>query len=189
LKEFILNRRNLFVSINLLIHYFLLFGIIWSVVRPKKRIWPPPKKNSWQYKLTWVCFYLAFLFNGIIIFVDWNRWIIKDNARIFVGFPLILIGSWICAWGISTLGVENTSGMASGFIKKGPYHFTRNPQYLGDIFIFAGLVLVTNSLYLLVFNFLLILVFLIIPFAEEVWLEKQYGKKYIEYKERTARFL
>ncbi|MEJ2759414.1 MAG: methyltransferase, partial [Anaerolineales bacterium] len=86
------------------------------------------------------------------------------------------------------LGAENTSGVKDGFIRSGPYRFTRNPQYLGDILLFIGLVLVSNSSYLFAANALLSLVFLLTPLAEEPWLEEQYGEDYLAYKQATSRF-
>jgi len=38
-------------------------------------------------------------------------------------------------------------------------------------------------------SFLLILIFLITPVVEEVWLEEQYGEDYLKYKQTTPRFL
>jgi protein-S-isoprenylcysteine O-methyltransferase Ste14 len=54
---------------------------------------------------------------------------------------------------------------------------------------FVGLSIVANSSYLWITHGMLILVFLITPFAEEVWLEDQYGDEYQNYKNNTSRFL
>ena len=37
-----------------------------------------------------------------------------------------------------TVGWKNTSGLKGGFVSDGPYRFTRNPQYVGDIVFFIG---------------------------------------------------
>jgi protein-S-isoprenylcysteine O-methyltransferase Ste14 len=167
----------------------LLVCIIFSVGKPDSRIWPPPKKTSWQHSLAWILFYLVFGINTLIIFLDWNSWIFSNPLRFVVGIPLSLLGSSLLLWGIRHLGVINTSGVAEGFIKSGPYRFTRNPQYLGDMVLFLGLSILTNSLYLWITHILLILVFLITPLAEEDWLRKQYGSTYQTYLEETSRFL
>jgi protein-S-isoprenylcysteine O-methyltransferase Ste14 len=181
-------KEALFIA-ALIIHYLLLIGIVWSVAFPQKRIWPPPDKRSWQYRVTWILFYLAFILNAAFIFLDWNSWIFTQSSRFLLGIPLAVIGTLLVSWGISTLGTKNTSGLKDGFITTGPYRFTRNPQYLGDMLLFIGLILISNSLYLLITNFLLILVFAMTPWAEEVWLEKRYGDEYKNYKQITSRFL
>ena len=167
----------------------LLAGILWSVFYPAKRIWPPPGKSSWQYRLAWILFYLVFGLNGLLLVLDWNSWIFSDWLRIIAGIPLGLIGILLLIWGIRTLGVINTSGVSDGFINDGPYRFTRNPQYLGDILLFLGLSIIGNSIYLWITHFLLILVFIITPLAEEDWLREKYSDPYQSYLERTSRFL
>ena len=39
------------VDVGLLV--ILLAGAVWSVAFPAKRAWPPPRRRSWQYFLTW----------------------------------------------------------------------------------------------------------------------------------------
>ncbi len=175
--------------VDVVILFVLLIGVIWSVAVPGKRIWPPPSKTSWQYILTWTSFYLVFGINTLLIIFDWNTWIIKNPLRFIIGVPLILIGPLLLVGAIRVLGGKNTSGLSAGFIKEGPYRFTRNPQYIGDMALFLGLSLVANSLYVWITHLFLILVFLITPLAEEIWLEEQYGETYLDYKRETSRFL
>lgn len=55
-----------------------------------------------------------------------------------------------------------------------PYRFTRNPLYLGEMALFLGLSVIGNSLlYLWIAHALLILVFVVTPLAEEIWLEER----------------
>ena len=187
--EFLQNAKEILFIIDLVALYLLLAGIVWSVALPHKRIWPPPNKRSWQYIVTWVLFYLVFILNASFIFLDWNSWIFTQNTRFLLGIPLAIIGALLVSWGIYTLGSKNTSGLKDEFITAGPYRFTRNPQYLGDMLLFTGMILISNSLYVLITHILLILVFAITPLAEEVWLEKIYGEKYKQYKLNTSRFL
>jgi protein-S-isoprenylcysteine O-methyltransferase Ste14 len=57
------------------------------------------------------------------------------------------------------------------------------------VILFAGIILLSNSLYLAIVHVLGGIVFLITPLAEEGWLEQQYGEHYIQYKRATPRFL
>ncbi len=175
--------------VDVIFLYILLAGIIWSVAFPKKRIWPPPQKQSWQHRLTWTCFYMIFLLNALLLVLDWNSWFFMMPSRFILGIPLIITGVLLLLWGMQTLGVQNTSGLRSGLVLEGPHRFTRNPQYLGDIVLFIGVSLIANSLLLWITHGLLILVLLAAPLTEEVWLEEQYGKEYQDYKQKTARFL
>ena len=70
----------------------------------------------------------------------------------------------------------------------GPYRFTRNPQYLGDIVFFIGVGVIANSVFLWIAHLLLALVFVVAPLTEEPWLEEQYGDAYREYRKRVPRF-
>jgi protein-S-isoprenylcysteine O-methyltransferase Ste14 len=176
-------------TVDLIVLIMLLIGALWSVAVPNKRTWPPPSNKAWQYYLAWILFCLVSGLNTLLIVFDWNTWVFDNPLRFFLGVPLILIGSLLVMWGIRTLGTRNTSGLADKFVKDGPYRFTRNPQYLGDIVLYVGLCLVTNSLYLWITHILLILNFVITTISEEDWLLDQYGDPYREYLEGTSRFL
>ena len=79
-------------------------------------------------------------------------------------------------WGVITLGGKNSSGIKDGFVLTGPYRFTRNPQYVGNIMFFVGTSIVANSLLLWITHALLSLVFVLYPITEERWLEDHYGQ-------------
>lgn len=181
-------KEILFVA-DVVVHYLLLLAMVWSIAFPSKRIWPPPNKQSWQYILIWTLFYLALTLNILLLVLDWNSWIVPSQVRVFVGIPVIIIGSLLVTWGFATLGIKNTSGIKNEFIIDGPYRFTRNPQYLGDMILFAGISLLSNSIYVSIVHVLGGIVFLIAPLTEEVWLEEQYGDQYAQYKNVTARLL
>ena len=138
---------------------------------------------------TWFLFYATVALDVILAFLTWDSWSISSEIRLFIGIPVSIIGGMLVAWGIVTLGIANTYGLKNGFINNGPYQFTRNPQYLGDIILFIGLSLVTNSLYVAIPLLLLAITFFITPLAEESWLYEKYGDDYGKYKNRTSRFL
>jgi len=183
------NFTQVIFIVDVAILFILLAGIVWSVASPGSRIWPPPQINSWQSGTTWTFFYLVFFLNALLFILDWDSWIYLSSSRFFLGFPLVVIGLLLLSWGVYALGVRNTSGVRHGLVQDGPYRFTRNPQYIGEIVLFIGLSLISNSVLLWITHGLLILIFLITPFAEETWLEEQYGQNYLSYKEKTPRFL
>ena len=176
-------------TIDLVALFLLLAGIVWSVVRPDRRIWPPPGRRSWQYVVTWVGFFAACGLNACLLFLDWNSWVFAGNLRFLLGIPLALLGGLLAIWGVATIGLKNSWGLGDGFLASGPYRFTRNPQYLGDNVLFLGLSIIANSELLWVTHALLALVFIITPLSEEVWLKEQYGEEYERYRRDTPRFL
>ena len=176
-------------TIDLVALFLLLAGIVWSVVRPDRRIWPPPGRRSWQYVVTWVGFFAACGLNACLLFLDWNSWVFAGNLRFLLAIPLALLGGLLAIWGVATIGLKNSWGLRDGFLASGPYRFTRNPQYLGDNVLFLGLSIIANSELLWVTHGLLALVFIITPLSEEVWLKEQYGEEYERYRRDTPRFL
>ena len=176
-------------TIDLVALFLMLAGIVWSVVRPDRRIWPPPGRRSWQYVVTWVCWFAACGLNACLLFLDWNSWVFAGNLRFLLGIPLALLGGLLAIWGVATIGRKNSWGLRDGFVAAGPYRFTRNPQYLGDSVLFLGLSIIANSQLLWVTHALLALVCIITPLSEEVWLKEQYGADYERYRRDTPRFL
>ena len=166
-----------------------LTGAVWSVAVPGKRVWPPPRLRSWQYFVTWGCFWAVCGLNTLLLLMDWNSWVFQSPLRFIVGVPLALLGGMLAMWGMLTVGLKNTSGLKGGFVDSGPYRFTRNPQYLGDIVFFVGVGVIANSVFLWIAHLLLVLVFVVAPLTEEPWLEDQYGDAYREYLRRVPRFL
>ena len=166
----------------------LLAGVLWSISVPDKRIWPPPRRRSWQWVLTRTCYSAVCGLNVAILLLDWNAWRFPSSLRFVAGIPLALIGGLVAVGGIIALGGKNSAGLKDGFVLAGPYRFTRNPQYVGDVMIFVGVSLIANSLLLRVAHALLSFVFVLAPIADERWLEQQYGQAYREYRRATPRF-
>jgi protein-S-isoprenylcysteine O-methyltransferase Ste14 len=164
--------NNTIFYINLSIHYIIFGFVLWSIFFSSKRIWPPPSKQSWQYKIYWNLFYIGIILDIILIIQEFNIWVIPNEIRYFIGIPLILIGTFIVSFGVYILGIKNTYGLENGFIDKTPYKYTRNPQYLGDIILIIGLMLFVNSLNLTVLFILTIIIFVIMPFSEKYGLKK-----------------
>ncbi len=101
-------------AIDVVVLLILLAGAAWSVVVPERRIWPPPRKRSWQHLLTWACFYAVFGLNTALLFLDWDSWAFHSRLRFVVGIPLVLLGALLTGWGVVALGVRNTSGLKGG---------------------------------------------------------------------------
>ena len=163
--------------------------LVVSLVRPILQIWPPPGRDSWQYRLVWTLTGLCAVGLAAVGVLDWNTFSFNHGFRIPVGTILIVGGLALALWAVRVLGVHATSGLQDSLIEAGPYCFTRNPQYVGDIVLLLGWGILANSLRVWALCVLAIAWFAIAPLTEEPWLRKQYGEAYNAYCQRVPRFL
>lgn len=173
---------------NLAAHALLLMAMVWSIALPAKRLYPLERKGV-RYALLWGLFGLVLGSNPVIVYLDWSTGPWTSPLRFWLGVPPVLIGAGLVSWGTVVLGGRGTSALPSALVVEGPYRLTRNPQYVGDFFIFAGMSAIANSGQVVVTHLLTVLVFLIAPLAEEPWLAKKYGKPYLSYQHKVPRFL
>ena len=173
---------------NLAAHGLLLLGAVWCIAFPSRRIYPMECKNGWWFTM-WVLFGFIFLSNPVFVILDWNTGLWQSPVRFWLAGPVFFSGAALVSWGIVTLGSRRTSALPEGLVAEGPYLITRNPQYVGDLLLFAGVVLFANSGVVAVTHLLTALVLLIAPMAEEPWLESHYGDDYTAYRLRVPRYL
>ena len=111
-----------------------------------------------------------------------------------VGWPLIgggvLIGGW---WRRTMRDVDapvRTDRPVPRLTTAGPFGYSRNPAYLGLAMIYAGIAVLRNSLWAILF---LPLVVYVIPREvierEERYLERTFGEEYLAYKARVRRWV
>jgi len=179
----------LLFAIFLIIDFSLICGVAISIFFPKYRVWPPPKKYSWQFLISWIFTTVGMLGTPLLGFLDFNslggwHWI-----YFLIGCLPIVTGSIITIWGIMTLSEYQSLGLKGNIITDGPYQYSRNPQYLGFILLYSGLILTTFSFMVLVTGLSLIAMFFILPFSEEPWLLQEYGKAYEDYVAKIPRFI
>jgi protein-S-isoprenylcysteine O-methyltransferase Ste14 len=178
-----------FAMLAILSHGGLLAGTLWTLCRPAHRLWPPPGRDSWQFRLVWSLFAVAtfsFICLGV---VDWNSLSLPLELRLSLGGLLLLGGLGLAFWGITSLGLEQSLGLKGEMVPHGPYRFTRNPQYLGDLAATIGWMLLTGSVLVIVAGVPSVMWYLMLPRTEEPWLEDRYGDAYRRYSERLPRFL
>lgn len=85
---------------------------------------------------------------------------------------------------------ENPYKKTTQIIETGPYRVTRNPMYLQMVLICVGFAVLFANFWILVLTPVcgLLLHFLVI-LPEEVYLERKFGKAYLDYKKRVRRWL
>jgi protein-S-isoprenylcysteine O-methyltransferase Ste14 len=75
-------------------------------------------------------------------------------------------------------------------VAHGPYRFTRNPMYLGFIFLTLGLALLVDCAWmLLAVPIGLVLIDRLVITREERYLERKFGEEYLTYKRRVRRWI
>ena len=92
-------------------------------------------------------------------------------------------------WASMSFPFRATIGLGDKLITRGPYRYSRNPQYIGDSLNIAGYILLMNSWMVGIIGILGVVLNLLAPFTEEPWLEDRFGDDYRDYKRRVPRFL
>ncbi len=169
---------------------FVLMGgsLVVTIARPRWRVWPPPGRASWQYWYTWILTCLGTLGIVILGILDWNTFRLPAWPRV-VGGLLALAGAVFALWGVRELGIRATQGLGGELATTGPYRYSRNPQYVGDIALLLGFGLLCNSAVTLAAAAFGSVWFALAPFAEEPWLKERLGSPYREYTRRVPRFV
>lgn len=111
-----------------------------------------------------------------------------------IGAILFVIGGGLAAWALWIFRGEHTTtvpGKASTkLVTWGPYRFTRNPMYLGLFVFFAGVSMLSDSLWS--FPPLLAVVFFLnstVIVGEEKRLRADFGEEYGHYTTRVRRWI
>lgn len=180
---------SIILLITLAAEILTTIAVIVSIAVPQRRLWPPVRPHAWGR------YFLLALFSisagGVILLgiLDWDDFIFPAWARMLVGLPLGLVGNALSIWAILALGFTNTTGEKNALICRGPYRFSRNPQYVGFIIALVGWALMTNSTSAFMASMAGILPLVMVPFAEEPWLHQRYGAAYEAYIRSVRRFI
>ena len=179
---------NSTLLVGALISVSTLVGLVWSIFAPKHRVWPP---NHYTNLTPWLVWIPTFALTLCLIFVGldgWNEWHLPSSLRFVLGLPLIVLGTagvWFHVW---VFGIHKTGGSEGTLETRYLYRFSRNPQYVSDIFITVGWVLLSANTDVLILGGFATAILVVAPFAEEPWLENRYGAVYREYRQSARRF-
>ena len=112
-----------------------------------------------------------------------------------VGFAVVFIGELIRFWGVSIVGAETrTTGTVGGtfLITSGPFSYVRNPLYVGNMLLYAGVGIMSMALFpwmLLVAIAWFYLQYYLIVTREEEYLAATFGGEFEEYLRNVRRFV
>jgi len=169
-------------------NFFLLIMVFLSQTKDNFQYWPPPNRNTWQYLTLWWTIRIIFISIAILSYIEWSTINLPEWLRFYVAVPICLIAIGLGTKAFIELGWKNTHGEADKFINNGLYKYSRNPQYVFYVVGFISLAIIVASLKVLILLLLAGVWYMIAPFPEEKWLEKQYGAAYLEYKQRVPRY-
>lgn len=168
--------------------YIVLF--ILTIRLPGFRFWPPPCARSWQFFAAWLVASIVtvnFFFVGLL---DFDSAILPSlKTHLSLALLCFIVGMSLGTWAGRTFGFRLTLGLGDRLVTRGPYCYTRNPQYLGDSLSILGYMVLTNSWMVGAIGLLGLILNLLAQFTEEPWLEERFGDDYREYKRRVPRFL
>ncbi|MGO9171275.1 MAG: methyltransferase family protein [Rhodomicrobium sp.] len=160
-----------------------------TVTSSSFKLWPTPSTQSWQHYTFWPLFRggLGLTLVYAIMTAHWPD--SSETLRFAIGMACVCVGFGFTIYGYFDLGIENTYGADEGLVTNGLYRYSRNPQYVASILGFFGTGLANGELHAVILCGLAILVYVIMPYTEEPWLQQAYGEVYLDYKRRTPRFL
>jgi protein-S-isoprenylcysteine O-methyltransferase Ste14 len=168
-------------------------SLVASLGIPSLQVWPPPGRQTWQYRLVWTLFLCATI--GLLVVggldagsLGLRRWI-GEAGSLIAGTTLFGVGTAIASYAMGFLGRRAALGLEDELITEGPYTWSRNPGYVGDLTVLLGYTLLTDSRLAGLVALVGGLWFVLAPLAEEPWLDDLYGDAYRCYKTRHPRWL
>jgi protein-S-isoprenylcysteine O-methyltransferase Ste14 len=167
----------------------LLASLVVSIVAPRRRLWPPPAGSARAFAWMWGWTLVASGAGLVLAIADYGAWILDDQLWIVAGSVTLALGAGLADWGIRTLGRMTSSGRGGVFSEAGPYRWSRNPQYMGDVLMTLGVVLIADSWRVAALGCGGIACLLLAPLAEERWLVERYGDAFLAYRRRVPRLV
>ncbi len=174
--------------VGLVIAAGTLAAILWSIAYPERCLWPPKRYTKATPVLVWVPTFTLFGILIVLGFMNWGSLPTPAWLRFGVGVPLIAAGNVIVWSEVAQFGIAQTGGAKGSLRTGGMYRYSRNPQYVADIAMIIGWVVLCASSEAALVGFSGIVVLIAAPFAEEPWLKEQYSSAFEDYRAKVRRF-
>jgi protein-S-isoprenylcysteine O-methyltransferase Ste14 len=175
--------------VGLGIAFSTLGAILWSIARPSQRLWPPIRYTALTPILVWIP---TFVLSGALValgVLGWGELPIPQWFRFGAGVPLIVIGNIVVWSAVAGFGIHKTGGAVGTLQTRGFYRFSRNPQYVADIAMVLGWMVLTAAPLAMLVGLAAIIVLAVAPFSEEPWLRSRYGSDFDKYAAQVRRYL
>ena len=133
--------------------------------------------------------FTAPLLDSLVIVVPLSNFSLPV-VHLLVFVPFFLVGAWLGIEGVreTTLKVAETH-RAEKVVTSGVYSIVRHPQYLGGLLAHVGISFLFSAWFSLLATPLMVLLVFLISRKEEIELEKEFGKEYLNYKENVPMFV
>jgi protein-S-isoprenylcysteine O-methyltransferase Ste14 len=110
------------------------------------------------------------------------------------GWLIAGLGLALAFWAVSRFRQAQTTldpqGGTTAIVTDGPYHFSRNPIYIGYVLLLVGFPLTINIYWgLILAPALIVLMNRLVIEYEEAYLEKHFKQEYLDYKSKVRRWL
>lgn len=163
--------------------------IVWSIAWPERRIWPPRSYGPVTPYLVWFPTLALFAIIFTLGVFGWGEIDLPRWLRYGVGGPLLAAGHIAVWFEVARFGLHQTGGARGKLKTDRLYRFSRNPQYVADVAILIGWVILSASFTAAPVAVAVIAILIAAPFAEEPWMEESYGEMYLRYKCSVRRYL
>jgi protein-S-isoprenylcysteine O-methyltransferase Ste14 len=113
------------------------------------------------------------------------------NIIDIIGIFLFLCGSFLNTYSEYERHTWKKKPENKGLLyTEGLFKYSMHINYFGDVVLFTGFALITQSIYMLLIPFFMTLnfIFFLIP-TLDAYLKKKYGKEFIEYSKRSKKFI
>ena len=138
--------------------------------------------------------YLLTLLLGLVLDRRLHVPFLPHRVACVLGWPLVGGGMALATWFARTMRAADTTlrtdEPVSSLVQDGPFRYSRNPGYLSLVMLYAGIAILRNALWAILFMPLLLLITQreLIE-REERYLERTFGEEYLAYKRRVRRWL
>jgi protein-S-isoprenylcysteine O-methyltransferase Ste14 len=120
----------------------------------------------------------------------------KETEEEFIIWPLgigiVLLGASIRLWGTKHIGrrMPWVKKKEKILVRTGPYAMVRNPLYIGNLFIAAGLSIVSELIWMVPFVILYLFIYYhLVVLHEERKLSERWGEEYAAYMREVPRWI
>jgi protein-S-isoprenylcysteine O-methyltransferase Ste14 len=159
-----------------------------SLLAPERRLWPAgddDRKRRVYLALSRPLLPAVFA-TGVL---DWNAGPLAAPWHLAVGAVGVPVAFAVLSKSGFDLGEDATEGREDELRTDGLYRYTRNPQNVGYVLLFATYAVLANSPLVAVLTVEFTVVTVLQVLAEEAWLRDTYGDAYDAYCERVPRFV
>ena len=168
---------------------FLLVSALLAIARPGQRFWPPTPGDRIAYRRFWWPFRL--LVGGVVLlaFLDYRAAWEPGALLTTIGAGLLFVGFGFGFYLSGFLGWNDAHGDPTHLTTTGWYAWSRNPIYVATIIGMIGLGVLVGSWLESVLLLLWAALYVVAPFLEEPWLEREFGDQYVAYQRSVPRFV